>query len=38
MIKPEEFKAIVEQIEAGIVLSVEEATKLVDTIKHMDIS
>jgi len=37
MIKPEEFKAIVEQIEAGIVLSVEEATKLVDTIKHMDV-
>ena len=37
MIKPEEFKAIVGQIEAGIVLSVEEATKLIDTIKHMDI-
>ena len=32
MIKAEEFKAIVEQIEAGIILSVEEATRLIDTI------
>ena len=37
MIKPEDFKAMVEQLTEGVALSVEQAKQLTDTIKHMDI-